>query len=142
MIALATAHPAKFPEAVRAPPDSPAGTAALADIMDKRERITVLPNDMLRSLAFCGPTPARAAIWGLHDVTLANAFDGLACHRPDETVDTVSLGLWVDVAPGRGARDQRVAHFSNTGFKGTERAAPAPSPRDRTVGGHLNATPA
>jgi threonine synthase len=46
MIALATAHPAKFPDAVeRATGIRPALPPALADIMDKRERVTVLPND-------------------------------------------------------------------------------------------------
>ena len=46
MIALATAHPGKFPEAVeRATGVRPPVPPALAEIMDKRERITVLPND-------------------------------------------------------------------------------------------------
>ena len=46
LVALATAHPAKFPEAVeRATGMRPAPPASLADIMDKRERITTLPND-------------------------------------------------------------------------------------------------
>ena len=45
-IALATAHPAKFPDAVaRAAGIRPPMPAALAEIMDRRERITTLPND-------------------------------------------------------------------------------------------------
>lgn len=47
IVALATAHPAKFPEAVaRATGIRPALPEALAKIMDKPERITVLPNDV------------------------------------------------------------------------------------------------
>ena len=47
MIALATAHPAKFPDAVeRATGIRPALPPALADIMERRERVTVVPNDV------------------------------------------------------------------------------------------------
>jgi threonine synthase len=47
MVALATAHPAKFPEAVeRATGIRPPIPEALAEIMEKRERTTVLPNDI------------------------------------------------------------------------------------------------
>jgi threonine synthase len=47
MVALATAHPAKFPDAVeRATGIRPPVPPALAAILDKRERITILPNDV------------------------------------------------------------------------------------------------
>jgi threonine synthase len=47
MVALATAHPAKFPDAVeQATGVRPAYPPALAEIMDRRERFTVLPNDV------------------------------------------------------------------------------------------------
>ncbi|HEV8031683.1 MAG TPA: threonine synthase [Stellaceae bacterium] len=47
MIALASAHPAKFPDAVaRATGIRPAMPPALADIMERRERVTVLPNEV------------------------------------------------------------------------------------------------
>ena len=47
MIALATAHPAKFPDAVeRAVGIRPPVPSALAEIIEKRERITILPNDV------------------------------------------------------------------------------------------------
>jgi threonine synthase len=46
IVALATAHPAKFPDAVaRATGIRPPVPPALAEIMEKRERIIVLPND-------------------------------------------------------------------------------------------------
>ena len=46
MVALATAHPAKFPDAVaRATGVRPAPPPALAEISDRRERLTLLPND-------------------------------------------------------------------------------------------------
>jgi threonine synthase len=47
MVALATAHPAKFPDAVeRATGIRPPVPSALAEIIEKRERITILPNDV------------------------------------------------------------------------------------------------
>jgi len=46
-VALATAHPAKFPDAVeRATGIRPSVPPALAEIIDRRERITTLPNDV------------------------------------------------------------------------------------------------
>jgi threonine synthase len=48
VVALATAHPAKFPEAVeRATGRYPALPSHLADLMDRPERFTVLANDQL-----------------------------------------------------------------------------------------------
>jgi threonine synthase len=47
MVALACAHPAKFPEAVEAATGQhPPLPASLADLMTRRERITVLPNNL------------------------------------------------------------------------------------------------
>jgi threonine synthase len=47
MVALATAHPAKFADAVeRATGVRPSLPAALGETMDKRERFAVLPNDI------------------------------------------------------------------------------------------------
>jgi threonine synthase len=47
MVVLASAHPAKFPEAVeRATGVRPALPPALADLFERRERIEVLPNDL------------------------------------------------------------------------------------------------
>jgi len=47
MVALATAHPAKFPDAVeRATGIRPAQPPALGELFEKRERMTILPNDL------------------------------------------------------------------------------------------------
>jgi threonine synthase len=47
MIALACAHPAKFPDIVeRATGIRPALPAALGDLLERRERVVVLPNDL------------------------------------------------------------------------------------------------
>jgi threonine synthase len=47
IVAMATAHPAKFPDAVeRATGIRPPVPPALAEIAEKRERITILPNDV------------------------------------------------------------------------------------------------
>jgi threonine synthase len=66
IVALATAHPAKFPEAVaRATGIRPPVPPALAEIIDKPERIVILPNDAgavaryLRAHARCA-SPASA----------------------------------------------------------------------------------
>jgi threonine synthase len=46
-IAMATAHPAKFPEAIeRATGHRPSLPPRLADLFDREERFTVLPNDL------------------------------------------------------------------------------------------------
>jgi threonine synthase len=46
-VAMATAHPAKFPDAVaRATGQRPALSSRLADLFDRPERFTVLPNDL------------------------------------------------------------------------------------------------
>jgi threonine synthase len=47
MITLATAHPAKFPDAVEAAMGTrPALPARMADLFDRDERVTRLPNDL------------------------------------------------------------------------------------------------
>ena len=47
VVALATAHPAKFPDAVeQACGRRPALPARLADLMERPERMTVLPNEI------------------------------------------------------------------------------------------------
>ncbi len=47
MIVLGTAHPAKFPAAVKAACGvEPALPAHLADLMERKERVTALPNDL------------------------------------------------------------------------------------------------
>ena len=46
VVALATAHPAKFPDAVeRATGVRPALPPHMADLMERAERFTVLPNE-------------------------------------------------------------------------------------------------
>ena len=47
MVALASAHPAKFPDAVeQATGHRPALPARLADLFEREERMTALPNDL------------------------------------------------------------------------------------------------
>jgi threonine synthase len=53
VVALATAHPSKFPDAVeRATGVRPPLPAHLADLLDRRERFTVLPNEQSAVEAF------------------------------------------------------------------------------------------
>jgi threonine synthase len=49
MVTLATAHPAKFPDAVEAATGTrPALPDRMADLFDRPERVTPLPNDLAR----------------------------------------------------------------------------------------------
>jgi threonine synthase len=49
MVTLATAHPAKFPDAVEAAMGTrPALPARMADLFDRPERMTRVPNDLAR----------------------------------------------------------------------------------------------
>ena len=53
MVALGTAHPAKFPDAVRAATGVSAPLPAhLADLFERKERFDVLPNDEQTVAAF------------------------------------------------------------------------------------------
>jgi threonine synthase len=57
MVTLATAHPAKFPDAVqRATGIRPSLPAHLADLWDRPERTTTLPNDLAKIEAFVAGT--------------------------------------------------------------------------------------
>jgi threonine synthase len=68
MIALACAHPAKFPDAVEAATGvRPALPPHLADLLSRRERLTVLPNEIAAIQRYIGDharpvaAPARRA---------------------------------------------------------------------------------
>jgi threonine synthase len=67
IVALATADPAKFPDAVaRATGIRPPVPDALADLFERKERVTVLPNDAKRVAGFirAHARPARPAPYG------------------------------------------------------------------------------
>jgi threonine synthase len=64
IVAVATAHPAKFPDAVeRATGVRPALPPALADLFEREERLSVLPNDLAQVRDFvrarARPAPGR-----------------------------------------------------------------------------------
>ncbi len=66
MVALATAHPAKFPDAVEAAVGiRPKLPSRMADLLERKERTTVLPNDLATVEAFlrerARPVSGRAA---------------------------------------------------------------------------------
>jgi threonine synthase len=61
MIALACAHPAKFPEAVeRATGIRPSLPPAIGDLLERRERLIVLPNDIAAATRFIRAHARRA----------------------------------------------------------------------------------
>ena len=61
MVTLATAHPAKFPNAISDAglSSAPVLPAHLADLFDREERFTVLPNDLAAVQAFIADHCAR-----------------------------------------------------------------------------------
>jgi threonine synthase len=60
-IALATAHPAKFPDAVQeATGQRPPLPERLSDLYDRREHYTTLPNDLARVQAHVRAVSRRA----------------------------------------------------------------------------------
>jgi threonine synthase len=64
VVAVATAHPAKFPDAVeRATGIRPILPPSLADLTERKERLSVLPNDLAQVKEFvrarAGPAPGR-----------------------------------------------------------------------------------
>jgi threonine synthase len=65
LVALATAHPAKFPDAVKAATGvAPALPPRLADIFTRKERLTVLPNDLAAVQAHIRDAVAHAGATG------------------------------------------------------------------------------
>ena len=65
IVALATAHPAKFPDAVEAATGiRPSLPPALADLMERKERMTVLPNDLAAVQRFVRAHARIAALGG------------------------------------------------------------------------------
>jgi len=72
MIALATAHPAKFPDAVeRAIGVRPPTPPALAELMELPERITILPNDVAAVARFVRERARRTQPSGLSALGVA-----------------------------------------------------------------------
>ncbi len=64
LVCLATAHPAKFPDAVeKAVGQRPALPPRLADLYEREEAVTVVPNDLeqVQDFVRSGPFPAAAA---------------------------------------------------------------------------------
>ena len=112
---------------------------------EKRERVTVLPNDVGAVARFVRAHARRGAAEPGGSMTrrLATLANGLriVTDRID-TVDTVSLGIWVDVGTRHEPPEiNGVAHFlEHMAFKGTERrSARAIAEEIEAVGGHLNA---
>ncbi len=82
---LGTAHPAKFPAAVEAASCvEPALARPSADLMEREERVIVLPNDQSQVEAF-DPQNARAVRGQQRDrertAEAADGRPGLAAHR-------------------------------------------------------------
>ena len=154
MVALATAHPAKFPDAVeRATGVRPSLPAHLADLIDRRERFTVLPNDQgaveaLHPRAGAGRARRRRmnrhfAEAGDPAIRIAQLANGLTvATEAMPQVATATLGVWV----GAGSRHERphehgLSHLiEHMAFKGTARRTARQIAEDiENVGGDINA---
>ena len=154
VVALATAHPSKFPDAVeRATGVRPSLPAHLADLLDRRERFTVLPNDQgaveaLHPRAGAGRARRRrmnrhfaeAGDPAIRIAQLANGFTVVTEAMPQ--VATATLGVWV----GAGSRHERphehgLSHLiEHMAFKGTARRTARQIAEDiENVGGDINA---
>ena len=150
IVALATAHPAKFPDAVARATGIRPAAAGRAGGNHRQAGTVYRSSERCRSgRALCARPRApgsgrRSHIQG-YDMTtrLATLPNGLRIVTDRiETVDTVSLGLWVDVGTRHESPDiNGVAHFlEHMAFKGTERrSARAIAEEIEAVGGHLNA---
>ena len=101
---------------------------ALAAIVEKRERVTILPNDTGGRRRHPLPERARRNLGAALTAQLATLSNGLRIVTDRiETVATVSLGLWVDVGTRhRTAKGQRRRPFPRAhgvqGHKAAQRA--------------------
>ena len=148
MIALACAHPAKFPDAVeRATGIRPALPPRLDDLLERRERLTVLPNDLGAVTRYIRARARRARqhLTGApHDHRSCPPWP-TDCRSPPTalTPSTRSRSASGSMsARGTSRREiNGVAHFlEHMAFKGTERrSALAIAEEIEAVGGHLNA---
>ena len=102
MVVLATAHPAKFPDAVqKATGERPALPPRLADLFQRTERVDGLPNDVeaLKELIddrMAARSEQRPRVRDMSEVkvtTLANGLRVAVDEMPE--VESASLGIWV-----------------------------------------------
>ena len=138
MVTLATAHPAKFPDAVeKATGTRPALPPHMADFMAAPERVTRVPNDLaaLQSLI-----RERTRIVTVRLTTLPNGLRIVTEAMPG--LASASIGVWV-MAGGRHERFEQngIAHFlEHMAFKGTKRrSALQIAEAIEDVGGYINA---
>ncbi len=143
MIALGCAHPAKFPDAVeRATGLRPGLPPPLGDLLERPERIVVLPNELGAVTPLHSRSCAAGRGRGMR-ARVSRLANGLRVATDTvQTVDTVSLGIWVDVGTRHEpAAINGAAHFlEHMAFKGTERRSARDIAEEiEAVGGHLNA---
>ena len=133
MVVLATAHPAKFPDAMQAiTGERPALPPRLASLMTRPERIAVLPERSRRRPALRRGAEqvhaSRSRRMSTQSTTLANGLRVVSHHMPH--LETVSLGVWV----AAGARhEQRAASTASRICSSTwPSRAPSGAPRPRS----------
>ena len=143
-VVLATASPAKFPDAIEAiAGERPALPPRLASLMTDPERMTVLPNDLAavqRFVAQRADGPQRSRRMTIDKTRLPNGLRVVSIRMPH--LETVSMGIWVGVgARHETAREQGISHLlEHMAFKGTERRTARDIAEEiEAVGGELNA---
>ena len=160
VVVAATAHPAKFPDAVeRATGARPPLPPALADLYEREERYAVLAPDLAeveagvrahtrrnaaaRRRLTC-PRRERETPNAMSDAVrvtrLPNGLTVVSETMP--RVETVSFGAYVAAGTrDEAAEENGVSHFlEHMAFKGTEKRDAAAIAREiENVGGHLNA---
>ena len=145
MIVLATAHPAKFPDAVeRATGRAPAIPDRLRRVLSGREQFTPLDADTGAIRAFIkarGAHPRqRCSSMTIEMTTLANGLSVVTCNMPH--LETASLGVWVNTgARSELPHEHGLAHLlEHMAFKGTKtRSALQIAEEIEAVGGGVNA---
>ena len=144
MIALATAHAAKFPAAVEAatgvrpalppPPGRPVRTTGALRRAAQRSR---------RGEGLCAARRPGERMSSLDSVRLTHLPNGLTVVTDRmESVETASLGVWVDAGTRHETADiNGVSHLlEHMAFKGTKRRTARDIAEEiEAVGGHLNA---
>ena len=130
MVALGTAHPAKFPDAVRAATGVAAPLPAhLADLFERRERFDVLPNDV-DAVAPFHPRPRPRREWksmAVESTELASGLRVVTDAMPG--LETASLGRFCR-APVRAmsAKPNRACPICSNIWPSRARGGATPAP--------------
>ncbi len=145
VVVLGTAHPAKFPDAVeRATGQRPALPRHLADLLERPERFTVLPNAVAAVEGFIRERAGAETGGGRHVTTRITTLPSGLRVITDAIphMHTTSLGLWVGIGSRHetAGRARPVAFPRTHGLQGdAHRSARRIAEEIEGAGGDINA---